>query len=115
MKRNLLILSFILISVVTFAQQPNLNNSTKPIADTVDRPLDGYYKKSNLLMAKVTPYANIREADVMYAKRVWREIDLRAKMNRIFASPKARLMDVIMDAVMAGELTAYDAVATKDD
>jgi gliding motility associated protien GldN len=80
-----------------------------------DRPLDGYYKKSNILNAKVTPYPNLRESDVAFAKRVWREIDLREKMNAYLASPKQRLIDVIMNAVAAGELTAYSAVPDKDN
>jgi gliding motility associated protien GldN len=87
-------------------------DSAKP---PVDRPVDGYYKKTNILSAKVTPYANLREADVMYAKRIWREIDVREKMNWYLASPKARLIDVLMSAIQAGELTAYDASPTKDD
>lgn len=116
MKRNLLIVALLFLSTrAAFAQQPNLNNSTKPTRATTDKPLDGYYKKTNILSAKVTPYANLREADVMFAKRVWREIDLRDKMNMAFASPKARLIDILMDAVMAGELTAYDATNTKED
>jgi len=101
-----------LFSNAGFAQQAALNNSTTP---QPERPVDGYYKKSNIAEAKVTPYANLREVDVMYAKRVWREIDLRDKMNRAYASPKARLIDIIMDAVMSGELTAYDAASTKED
>lgn len=51
----------------------------------------------------------------MYAKRVWREIDLRDKMNKPFASPKGRLIDIITDAVKAGELTAYDPSSTKEN
>ena len=80
-----------------------------------DRPLDGYYKKSNILSAKVTPYPNLRESDVAYAKRVWREIDVREKMNQFLASPKQRLIDVLMTAIANGELTAYDPTPTKDD
>lgn len=113
MKTNLLTLAFLVVSASAFAQAPNLNNSTKPTP--ADRPVDGYYKKTNILSAKVTPYANLRELDVMFSKRVWREIDLRDKMNMVFASPKGRLIDIIKDAVMAGELTAYDATATKED
>ena len=109
MKRFFIMIGCLLATAVVFAQQPNLKNSTKPVADSTDRPLDGYYKKNNILNAKVTPYANLREADVMFVKRVWREIDLREKMNRVYAAPKSRLIDVIMDAVIAGELTAYDA------
>jgi len=81
-----------------------------------DRPLDGYYKKANILNAKVTPYPNLRESDVAYAKRVWREIDVREKMNQFLASPKLRLIDVLMNSIAAGELTAYDATTgSKDD
>ena len=73
-----------------------------------DRPLDGYFKKNNILSAKVTPYPNLRESDVSFQKRVWREIDVRDKMNEYLVSPKMRLIDVIMNAVADGELTAYD-------
>jgi gliding motility associated protien GldN len=51
----------------------------------------------------------------MFSKRVWREIDLRDKVNTIFASPKSRLITILTDAIQAGELTAYDASSTKDD
>ena len=113
MKTNLLTLALFILGSSAFAQTPNLNNSTKPTP--VDRPVDGYYKKTNILNAKVTPYAHLRELDVMFSKRVWREIDLRDKMNMVFASPKGRLIDIISEAVMAGELTAYDATITKED
>lgn len=100
-------------ALVVNAQAPNLNNSTKPKA--IERPLDGYYKKANVINAKVTPYANLRESDVMFSKRVWREIDVRDKVNTIFASPKSRLITILTDAIMADELTAYDATPTKED
>ena len=107
--------AFILVAstLVVYAQAPNTTNSTKPKA--TERPLDGYYKKSSVLSAKVTPYANLRESDVMFSKRVWREIDVRDKVNTIFASPKSRLITILTDAIQAGELTAYDASSTKDD
>lgn len=94
-----------------------IDTSQKATAKPFERPLDGYYAKTNILSAKVTPYAYVRESDVIYAKRIWREIDLREKMNRYLASPKARLIDVLINAIKAGELTAYDATpnAAKDD
>ncbi len=98
-------------AAVTAQPTVDTTKKTKPF----ERPLDGYYKKTNILSARVTPYANLREADVVYAKRVWREIDLREKMNRYLGSPKARLIDILMEAVEAGELTAYDANPTKED
>lgn len=105
-------------------KQTSMVDTTKKIAyapitaDTAkpfDRPLDGYYKKANIQNARVTPYAAVRESDVVYSKRVWEEIDLREKVNQYLASPKGRLIDVLMDAVAAGELTAYDPIPTKDD
>src|SRR5580698_6298086 len=114
MKRKILILVMCLACVAAYGQrkprkpkpkpkpvttQATTTTSAAPPVDTTkklaakplkpfDRPLDGYYKKSNILNAKVTPYPTLRESDVAYAKRVWREIDLREKMNQYLASPK---------------------------
>ena len=104
-------------------QQNTVVSQQLPPKDTVrkvpmkpfDRPLDGYYKKTNILSAKVTPYPNLRESDVAFAKRVWREIDVREKMNAYLASPKRRLIDVLLDAIGSGELTAYDPTPGKKD
>ncbi len=90
-------------------------NGTKMAVKPFDRPLDGYFKKTNILNAKVTPYPNLRESDVAFQKRVWREIDLREKPNAYLISPKQRLLDVLLNAIDAGELTAYDPTPTKDD
>jgi gliding motility associated protien GldN len=113
MKKIIFALILIAGTLQLSAQAPNLRNDTKPKA--VEKPLDGYYKKTNITDSKVIPYANLRETDVMYSKRVWREIDVRDKVNMIYASPKARLITILTDAIIAGELTAYDASSTKDD
>lgn len=143
MKKRILIIVLCLACVTAFAQtrkkkapakkpakttqtaasaagtQPAVDTTKRQVASTpakpFDRPLDGYYKKANILSAKVTPYPNLRESDVAYAKRVWREIDVRDKMNQYLASPKRRLIDIFMDAIAAGELTAYDPNPTKED
>jgi gliding motility associated protien GldN len=99
----------------TMATQPGVDTSKKAALKPLDRPLDGYYKKNNLNNAKVTPLPNLRESDVMFAKRVWREIDTRDKMNRYMSSPKSRLIDILMDAIANGELTAYDPTPSKED
>ncbi len=107
------------------AKQSSTKDTTKKVTEApvmadvppkhFDRPMDGYYKKANVENGKVTPYATVRESDVIFAKRVWEEIDLREKKNQYLASPKARLIDALMDAIAAGELTAYDPLPTKDD
>lgn len=113
--RKILLSVFILgLTSGVFAQQENLSNSTEPI-QAEDPPIDGYMDKSDIENRKVVPYANIRATDVAYSKRVWREIDLRERLNKAFASPKSRLIDILIEAVMAGELTAYDPTPTEND
>lgn len=142
MKTRILVVILCLASIASYAQKrrtkpkpkptnqravnTQTGNSARPGVDTTkkvaavpskpfDRPLDGYYKKANILSAKVTPYPSLRESDVAFQKRIWREIDVREKMNQYLASPKQRLIDVLLDAIMSGELTAYDALQTTDD
>jgi len=108
------------VAAGNIVQQPGSTTAgTKPSATPgkpFERPVDGYYRKTNIMNAKVTPYAPLDESIVPYKRRIWREFDLRDTKNAFMGSPKGRLIDVLMDAVMAGELTAYDpAASTKDD
>lgn len=84
-------------------------------SQTTEKPVDGYFKRETIQNAKVTPFPVMREADVAFSKRIWREIDLREKLNKVLAAPKARLIDIILDAINAGELTAYDPTPRKGD
>jgi gliding motility associated protien GldN len=76
--------------------------------------LDGVYVKENNPARRVIPYPYLREADVMWAKRIWRHIDLNEKINAPLRFPKSNetkdrknLINVLMDAVQEGSLTAY--------
>ncbi|MFD2145072.1 type IX secretion system ring subunit PorN/GldN [Mucilaginibacter antarcticus] len=92
------------------------NTALKP--DTIkpfEKLTDGYYVTTDIEKAVPTPYHQVRQADIIYKKRIWREIDLREKMNQFMASPKGRLIDALMDAISTGELTAFDPTPTKDD
>jgi hypothetical protein len=46
-----------------------------------DKVQDGIIKTEHIQNRKPIPYAPIREADVMWKRRVWRIIDLREKIN----------------------------------
>ena len=115
--KKILLFSSVFFGTAAMAQQVNLNNSIEPdttITDTI-AVIDGYVMKTDINNREVVPYANIRQTDIAFSKRVWREIDLREKLNKAFASPKSSLIDILLEAIQAGELTAYDPTPTKED
>ncbi len=81
--------------------------------------LDGAWIKEHNKTKKVIQYPFIREADVMFAKRIWQDIDLREKMNMPLYYPLEEsngmksLFDVIKDALLVeGSITAYSTGVT---
>src|SRR4051812_7635218 len=63
---------------------------------------------------KPVPYSYLREADVMWSKRIWRVIPLNEKINLPLKFPlhdqtdeRTSLIDVIFDAAIEGKITAY--------
>ncbi len=84
--------------------------------------LDGAYVKETNLTKRVVPYPSLREADVMYVRRIWQDIDLRQKINQMFYFPvdpiedRKNLFDVIRYALETeGSLTAYSTGPAGDD
>ncbi len=75
--------------------------------------LDGIYPKEHVLNRKPIPYPNVREADVMWAKKVWRIIDLREKINLPLFYPvttmdgRYSLIQLLMHGIQYEGLTAY--------
>src|SRR3546814_2564296 len=78
------------------------------VAAQTQQPRDKAYVEENTISSQPIPYPYMREADVMWEKRVWQEIDVREKMNEVLMHPSSNLFTVLMNAVKAGELTAYD-------
>ncbi|HAE14270.1 MAG: gliding motility protein GldN [Chitinophagales bacterium] len=74
---------------------------------TSEAKRDRAYDRDLLPQREVIPYDHIREADVFWEKRVWRQLDFREKMNLPFTWPVDPFMDFIYKAIMNGELTAY--------
>ena len=71
-------------------------------------PLDGAYVKTTTKEKEIIPYDYVREADVFWAKRIWRIIDVREKQNLPFKYPQQPLAQIIHTAAKNGELTVYD-------
>ncbi len=67
------------------------------------------------------PYPSIRRADVMWKKRIWREIDFRQRFNQKFYYPLESQADwksfimVLLDALReGGQITAYEVSNTDE-
>lgn len=109
-------ITFIIASLLVLAGfTPNLS------AQILDNPpQDVIYYDNDL--EDVTPIAMpaVRKADIMWSKRLWREIDMRQKMNQPFYYPVVphnnwrNFITVIMDALKEGSITAYDISATDE-
>lgn len=126
MKKILGILGFVLLAVSVFAQVPNTTATPKEEAAPQKfikkklklPPKDGFYARKDIDSAEMVALPEVRDEDVFYAKRIWREIDLRDTVNSVLRAPKSRLIDAILDAVKAGEMTAYspiDSALNEDD
>jgi len=113
MKKLILALTFISIAGLF------LNDAKAQILDSP--PRDAIFERHHTLDRTPVPYAYVREADVMWMRRLWRVIDLREKMNQPFYFPEyphnnwRNLTTVLMDALKEGTITAYDAASPTDE
>jgi len=76
--------------------------------------LDGVYVKEHVPARKPIPYHHLREADMMWSKKMWRMLDLREKINHPLYFPTTKmddrysLIDLILYGVAQEGLVVYD-------
>lgn len=91
--------------------QPDDDPTPVPAADeatlTADKPLDDITERHIVTENRPLAYAPIREADILWEKRIWRVVDTREKMNKPFVSPEAPFFDLIRQAALSGDLPVY--------
>lgn len=94
---------------------PIIIDSTS-MSDTVNRKSlrnDNAFDKSNLTQRNPLPYEHLRWDDALFAEKVWRELDLREKMNKVFQyeakddNGSQMFIDMLLKAVNSGEVTAF--------
>lgn len=74
---------------------------------------DNAFDKSSLTQRTPLPYEHLRWDDAFYAEKVWRELDLREKMNKVFMYESMEddgsqiFVNMLMKAVQTGEVTAF--------
>lgn len=86
------------------------------ITDTLVRKSlrnDNAYDKSSVSARTPLVYEHLRADDALFAEKVWRELDLREKLNQPFRfearddNGSQMFVDMILKAVNSGEITAF--------
>jgi len=83
--------------------------------NTVKKSLrnDNAFDKTGLMERTPLPYEHLRWDDALFAEKVWREIDLREKINQVFRyeaqddNGSQIFVDMLLKAVNSGEITAF--------
>lgn len=92
----------VLFSTVIYKQQASAQNVR-----------DGIYDKENIPGKRPVPYRAMREADVLWQKKIWQIIDTREKMNHPFYYPlvdmddRRSLISLLIYGIDNEGLTAY--------
>jgi gliding motility associated protien GldN len=74
---------------------------------------DGIYDKENSNNRRFIPYTHLREGDVTWEKRVWRELDMREKQNQQLYYPitavtsRISFLQVLFKYILSGQIIAF--------
>jgi len=105
-------------TILTVSAQ-NINTSFSPGSSITELnsevPPVNIYKREHIIPEKKpVPYTYIREADVMWAKDIWRVIDLRERVNITLRYPvigkmedRYSLFNLLMEGIRSEEITPY--------
>jgi gliding motility associated protien GldN len=75
---------------------------------------DNAFDKSSVNARTPLPYEHLRVDDALFAEKVWRELDLREKMNKPFSyeaesdNGSQMFINMLLRAVNSGEVTAFE-------
>jgi gliding motility associated protien GldN len=115
MKKVLYTLVLLSLGVASFAQstkttdtvKTSLTAAPKKVKKAKTPPKDGFSTRIDVDSNVVVPYAEVREEDVFYSKRIWREIDLTDTANMVLNNDQHKLIEIFLNAIQEEELTAY--------
>lgn len=104
-----LLLIISLFGILSFA------NAQEAAKKTDTKALDEFnYEKIGIKERKVIPYPILRDADVVYSKIVYRDIDVREKKNLCLKWERNPFYKILRDAVAKGEPNSPGKIACFD-
>lgn len=86
--------TLLIVLIISFGahSQDSLWNFGPPNL-TATGQIDGVWLNQNILTQQKMAYPSVREADVMWSKRVWRVLDMREKLNHSIYYPLDEVTD----------------------
>ena len=115
--------ALVMMGGVSYAQQPSIQdiqsqfNPNDAVKEgwTPSLVRDGAYDRVEHT-TKILDWQPLRENDIMWKKRVWREIDIREKQNMAFRFPGddytggGYFIEILLDAIKKGKIKAYSNI-----
>lgn len=98
------------IGLVVLGVALSVNDSS---AQRTSKPIDNIVEKEHVSNKKPVPYPSLREADILWSKRVWRIVDLRERMNLPMYYPitpkddRYSLISILLYGIQHEGLPAY--------
>ena len=107
MKKVLYTLVLLSLCSASFAQSAKTTVAPQKVKKVKTPPKDGFSARVDVDSNVVVPYADVREEDVYYSKRIWSEIDLTDTVNTVLNNNQYKLIEIFLTAIQEEELTAY--------
>ena len=106
LNKNLFFLFCLFITTGLIAQEETqiVTESGTPLEDIY---VDGVVKRDIIEEAPILEYDHVREADVVWERKMWRIIDVREKMNVSFRSPHMPFFTILKNLAMNGDVAVF--------
>ena len=120
--RSLFFSAVVIFLTGTSIAQPEINGG--PVNVPANGIVDGVFIQEHIPTKRMIPYEFIREADVIWSRRVWESIDLREKINHplyfpldeydaqnnwVRNSSRWSLWTILKTHILNGDLTVFSA------
>jgi len=99
----------VLLILTLHLKMVHAGDTLKPIPPSVPKNPCGAFAKENN-SKRLIPYTSLREGDVMWEKRVWREIDMRERQNQQLYFPlepnacRTSLIHALMNNILSEKI-----------
>ncbi len=77
------------------------------IKERIAKTKDGVQANQETKNRSFEPYAPVRPQDILYSKRLWRNVDFREKLNQPFVAQESPFAKIIYDLIESGKIVAY--------